>query len=370
MKKRLLISISIVSVLVLTTISLFYFIPSKTITMGFIADLTGRQSQLGISVRNGFLMAVNELNESGGINGKTITPIIKNNENDLDICLTRTIEMVEEEVDVIIGPLTSAMVIPVLKGSGDTLVISPTVSTDRVTAIDDMFFRVIPAASMQGRKMADVVIANKEENIVIILDERNIEYSGAFTKGFIDIYTDNTGLDPTVISFNDKAQFSPIIDQLININPDAILFISSGVDSAGIIQQYAKITELPQLYSSYWGKASNIHEYGGKIVEGMIIVTGYENEVKSKRELDFTEKYKDLYEINPNFAAQFSYETVMLYAQAVLNGNSTNPEKVKTEILNLDQFEGITDSYRLDDFGDVIREQTLFIIRNNLYEFY
>mgnify|MGYP000179479618 CR=1 FL=1 len=39
--------------------------------------------------------------------------------------------------------------------------------------------------------------------------------------------------------------------------PEALVFVSSGVDTAGIIQQYAKKGQLPQLYSSYWGKASN-----------------------------------------------------------------------------------------------------------------
>jgi branched-chain amino acid transport system substrate-binding protein len=369
MKKRTAL-ISAGTAFIILIVLLFLIQPSKTVKMGFIADLTGRQSQLGISVRNGFLMAVNELNSAGGLKGREIIPIIKNNENNIETCLTKTGELIEEKVNVIIGPLTSAMVIPVLEGAGDTLIISPTVSTDKVTGIDDMFFRIIPAASMQGGALAEAVLENNEKNIVIVIDERNSEYTGAFADGLIKRIEAMSDILFNVIPFNDKSQFSHITESIYAMAPDALVFASSGVDTAGIIQQLAKKGILPHLYSSYWGKASNVHEYGGNTVEGMILIAGYENREISEREKDFQERYGALYEIKANFAARYSYEAVMLYAEAVEKGNSFNKDVVKSEILEMDRFQGITDSYSLDDFGDVIRDQTLFIIHNNQYEYY
>ncbi|MBI9096990.1 MAG: ABC transporter substrate-binding protein [Spirochaetaceae bacterium] len=368
--KKVTLFLSAILIISALFISIIYFRTPKAVKMGFIADLTGRQSQLGISVRNGFLMAIDEINADGGINGREIIPILKNNENDLEVCLRETKKLIDEEADVIIGPLTSAMVVPVLEASGDTPVISPTVSTDRVTGIDDMFFRVIPAASMQGKALAEAVIKNNEQKVVIILDERNIEYTGAFADGFKEKYEGATGIKLQIISFSDKSQLIGISHSLIEINPDALVFVSSGVDAAGIIQQYAKIADLPQLYSSYWGKASNVHEYGGSTVENMILIAGFENPIKKEKEIEFQENYRARYKIDANFAAQYSYETVLLYATAAQNGKSTNPQTVKSEILKLEFFEGITDNYSLNEYGDVIREQTLFIIRNNEYDYY
>ena len=364
------VTVLISAAVIMIIISIIIFLPSKTIKMGFIADLTGRQSQLGISVRNGFLMAVNELNASGGLEGREIIPIIKNNENNIETCLVKTKEMVEEKVDVIIGPLTSAMVMPVLNGAENTIVISPTVSTDAVTGIDDMFFRIIPTASKQGKALAEAVLENKAQSITLIVDERNSGYTDAFAVGFINQIESASSIHLELLTFNDKTQFLQLTEIIYETSPDSLVFVSSGVDTAGIIQQYAKKGPLPQLYSSYWGKASNVHEYGGNTVEGMILIAGYENREEPGNEKDFQERYGALYEVKANFAARYSYEAVMLYAEAVKKGKSTNSDDVKSEILNIDQFQGITDSYSLDEFGDVIREQTLFIIKNNKYEYY
>lgn len=370
MKKEKIVLLFSFSAVIIMLLSILIFLPRKTVKMGFIADLTGRQSQLGISVRNGFLMAVNELNAEGGIKGREIVTLIKNNENDPDICILRTEEMVEEGADVIIGPLTSSMISPVLKASGTTPVISPTVSTDSVTGRDDMFFRVIPTASVQGKTLARTVIDNGEQNILIIIDERNIEYTRAFAEGFSLEFEKETDNKPEIISFTDKSQFQDISQTFYEKSPDALVFVTSGIDGAAIIHQYAKIAPLPALYSSYWGKASKIHEYGGNSIDGMILIGGFENREPTERELEFDRKYRELYEIQSNFPARYSYEAVMLYAAAAEKGKSFDRTSIKTELLNLEKFEGITDSYSLDNFGDVIRSQTLFIIRNNQYEYY
>jgi len=370
MKKPAILILSIISIAVVITILFISFRPRRDIKIGFIADLSGRQSQLGIAVRNSFLMAIDELNASGGINRHKITALIEDNENNRDISFEKTKKLVSENVDVIIGPMTSAMAGPVIKAAENTVIISPTVSTDAVTGIDDMFFRVIPAASMQGKKLADIVIKNNEKNIIVVLDSRNIEYSGAFSKGFLKKFEAVDGNTSIVIEFNDKSQFPEIAQKIKEINPVALIFISSGINAAGIIQQYAKIAPLPHLYSSYWGKASNVHEFGGRTVEGMILVAGFENEIETERERDFHKKYFDIYQTVPNFAARYSYESVMLYAAAAGNAKSLKPLDIKKELLQLESFEGITDSYKMDPYGDVIRDQTLFIIKDNQYEFY
>lgn len=361
---------SILVIAVIAIALIIGIIGKRPVKMGFIADLTGRQSALGVTVRNGFLLAVEELNQSGGIDGREIITSIKTTEADPEVSRTHTEELVNEEVDVIIGPLISSMAAPVLEGSGDTLVISPTVSTDSMTGIDDMFIRIIATASRQGQGLARALLNNNEENAIIVIDERNLDYSGSFAEGLIDVYRGEAGKEIETIRYNDKSQFISIAETISAAAPDALIFASSGIDAAGIIQQISKTAELPSLYSSYWGKASDINKFGGRTVEGMIIVAAYANEVKTEREIEFENAYFSRYQVQPNFAAQYAYECVMLYAAAVKKSGSLKPLKVKEAVLGLESFDGITDSYRLDEFGDVLRDQTLFVIRDNQYEFY
>ncbi len=50
--------------------------------IGFVGGLTGRYSDLGVSGRNGAMLAVEEINENGGIRGRKILLIAKDDRQD------------------------------------------------------------------------------------------------------------------------------------------------------------------------------------------------------------------------------------------------------------------------------------------------
>ena len=55
------------------------------IKIGLAGGLTGRHADLGINGRNGALYAVDEINRSGGINGRTVELISKDDKQDPDV---------------------------------------------------------------------------------------------------------------------------------------------------------------------------------------------------------------------------------------------------------------------------------------------
>lgn len=343
--------------------------PAESIKIGFIADLSGRQSQLGIETRNAFLLAVQKLNDEGGLDNRHIVTYVKDNQFDPEVCFERTVELVEADVDVIIGPLTSVMAKPVLAAAKDILVISPTVSTDQLTDLDDMFFRVIPSAKMQGVTLAEEIIRQKKERIAIIVDEANHDYTQSVLNGILMAIA-NEDINPIISPFYDRSEFSGMVLDLIDKDPDALVIISSSSNAATFIQQYAKRKEVPQLFGSSWVKSNTILENGGRIVEGMIIVGGYENKIPSEKELVFQKEYKNMFDVFPNYSSKYVYESVLLYAEAVKSAKTTDQEKIKSELLSFQEFQGISDSYRFNEFGDVIRSQSLFVIRNNYFYVY
>lgn len=69
--RRLLVTSICIFLIVFVVWIIFMKIESKkTIIIGFDAQLTGKQSELGIQERNGVQLAVEKINASGGIDGK------------------------------------------------------------------------------------------------------------------------------------------------------------------------------------------------------------------------------------------------------------------------------------------------------------
>lgn len=365
-----LIALVLIALIVILTIVLSLYLFKPPLKIGFIADLSSRKSQLGLAGRNGAIMAVNEINAAGGINGRQIELLIVDNQADRNIVVTKTKELVENGVSTIIGPFVSGMALPVINAAKDedVLIISPTVATDQLTAIDDNFLRIMPRAPLQGEALGRAAANMQIRNIVIVRDGQNEEFTSSVSKGLTASTKELKIEVKEEIVFNQLNEFSEIVEKLIKIQPQAIVFITSGIDAGKIIQLLDDRGSLPQLYGSMWTKVTNVNKYGGKAVEGMIVVDTFKNMTPSSKETDFNKRYKRSFGNNSNMPSRYAYEALMLYVKGVELADCTSTNKVKVAITSLDPIEGITDKYKFDKYGDVIRKMSLYKIKNHKYE--
>src|SRR6056297_421484 len=79
------------------------------IKIGVSVTLSGRNSPMGIAVKDGVVLAVEQINADGGINGKTLELIIKDDQNNPETARKVDAELIEEGVATILGHITSAM---------------------------------------------------------------------------------------------------------------------------------------------------------------------------------------------------------------------------------------------------------------------
>lgn len=365
-------SIKVISILIVLTLALIAMLHvfSAPIKIGFVADLSSRKSNLGYSARNGAIMAVQELNRKGGINGRKIQLLVRDGESDNKISHNQTKNLIENGVKVIIGPVHSVMANPVIKAAekSGVLVISPTVSTDELSGIDDNFLRVVTNSSVQGVDLAKVVKYKGDKQVLLVKDLDNRSYTESVAQSFRDKSVE-LGIEILgKIDFVGGTELKQLVQKMQQYEPDAIVFITNGKDAAKIIQLYNKTGGLPNLYGDLWAKWTNIKEFGGKTVNGMILVDAIASDNKSEKELQFSSSYKELFDSDYTIPAVYAYEAVKLYAQAVENGSSFENEDVKRELLHIDPIEGVADNYRLDKYGDVIRKLSYFQIKDNKYQ--
>ncbi|NIT60213.1 MAG: ABC transporter substrate-binding protein, partial [Aliifodinibius sp.] len=100
------------------------------------------------------IIAVDEINGSGGIDGRRVELLIKDNEFDPDICRIKAEELVAAGIEGLIGPMSSDMTlasVEIFNEAGISM-ISPTASTPKLSDIDDFFLRVNPSDESEGIK--------------------------------------------------------------------------------------------------------------------------------------------------------------------------------------------------------------------------
>ncbi len=353
-----------------TWLLLSLLILKEPVKIGFLADLSTRKSQLGVVARNGVIMAVDELNDRGGINGRKVELIIRDIKSSKDEAKLQTLNLIEDGVDVIIGGFVSSMAAPVLEvtKNSNILLISPTVAADSLSGIDDNFIRITPQASKHGSSLAEAVGYMGIKKVTLIRDIKNEEYSGAVVDGFKKKCEEQSIKVIGDLAFEAKQDFPQLIEQLSKLQSDALVFVTSGIDAGAIIQQYVRNNDVPYLFGSIWTKVTKVNEYGGKAVNGMFLVDVFANKNPTVKEIEFNESFKERFGMESNMPSRYIYESVKLFAQAAEKANSLETEKVKAEIINMNPIEGITDNYQIDKYGDVIRELSLYQIKNHQYE--
>ena len=89
-------------ILVLITLTLLTLITAckkeTTIKIGFANDLTSVASELGVSSMYGALLAIDDINSSGGINGRKVELIIKDDAGDPLTAVEVDNELIDEGV--------------------------------------------------------------------------------------------------------------------------------------------------------------------------------------------------------------------------------------------------------------------------------
>lgn len=354
--------------LLILLLTLFSCSGKKVIKIGFISNLSGRHSELGIRGRDGLLMALDEFNNSKDSKKIQVELIIKDHEGDKNTCQKLTKELITQGVKVIIGPLTSGMAESVLTGvkGSDVLVVSPTVSTDKLTGLDDNFIRLISPSTTQGKSLGEIISYRKEKNVIVVADHSNKEYAESVILGLIS----SLNYEPETLYFENKASVNEIVNKVEDIKPDGIVFIASGIDTALIIQNINKVMSLPQLYGSSWVKLSDVASHGGKVINGMIITDNYKSKIISKKENDFNNIYEQRYNSSPNLPAIYTYESLMVVLKSIINDPDSTSLDIKEDIISTKKFNGVSEEIIIDEYGDAQRKQSLFLIENGVYELF
>src|SRR5512141_700268 len=81
----------------------------EPIRVGMVSGLTGRHSDLGISSRNGATLAISEINDAGGIAGRRLELVVRDDGQDPEHARRAVSELVHAGVVAMIGHVTSSM---------------------------------------------------------------------------------------------------------------------------------------------------------------------------------------------------------------------------------------------------------------------
>jgi branched-chain amino acid transport system substrate-binding protein len=342
----------------------------KPLKIGFVGGISGRVADLGVGGRNGVLLAVEERNNRGGINGHPIELIIRDDEQNQSAVRTIVRELMERKVEAIIGPMTSSMAqvtVPIVNNAR-MVTVSPTVTTTDLSGLDDYFLRVLPDTQTYAPKSA---LFHFEKlglrRAALIYDAGNSSYTVSWLSAFRKTFEKLGGNIVAVNAFKSggNVAFAPIARDLLQHRPDLVVLVCSAVDAALLSQQVRKLAPQVTISVSEWGSTERFIELGGAAVEGVYIAQFVDYGNTTARYLKFLAAYRKRFGQDPGFSGIAGYDA----ATVVMDALATRKEGVtlKDTILATGVFQGVQRKIILNRFGDTEGTTFISVIKNSRF---
>lgn len=337
--------------------------------VGFIGGLSDRNSDIGEAGRNGVLLAAEQVNATGGINGRRIELSIRDDAQNRDVGAKAASELVAEKVEAIVGPFTSGVaagVVPVID-KGEVLTISPTVSSLDFYGKDDHFLRINRTTRDNASDYAAVMWARGQKAAAIAYDVRNRSFSESWLKEYRQAFTARGGRIVAEVPFESTADtaFAEVVAKMARGSPDSLVLIASAIDVARLAQQARR--QLPKLpiVASEWAASEHLIELGGKAVEGVLIVQSWDRNDTSPRYQAFREAFVRRFQREPGYSSVAAYDAATVVFAAMRQRKS--PESLKAAVLKYGPYEGLQQQIVFDRNGDASRKVFFAEIRDGKF---
>lgn len=334
----------------------------EPIKIGFIGDLSSKNAQLAIDARNAVELGVKLINEDGGVKGRNIELIVKDDFGDLEEALVKHKAFVGESVKFVIGHMNSNMAPAILESADvDLMFISPSMSTTTLSKKDDFFLRSAPINDNQASLFAEYAISQGLEDIVIIYDLMNEQYTRTVAEGVELIMKENNQPIKKMIDYDTRSDdLYDIAQEIIDAEPKNVLVIAQASDSAYLIQNVKQTIIDLGSFSVSWSMTKDFISNGGKNVEGTIFVGVYMPEILSEDYINFANAFEENYGYEISFIGVLAYDALNVLVEGMKKSDEIEPLAVKKSIIEIESFKGLYNDFNIDLYGDNDKEYMMY----------
>ncbi len=329
---------------------------ADTIKIGGDFELSGNVAAYGSAELNGVKLAIKEINADGGIDGKKIELVSKDNKSDTtEAASVATNLATKEDVVAIVGPATSGAVkaaIPAVTRAKVPL-ITPSGTDDSVTLdssgkVQEYVFRTCYQDSFQGITLANFATDKLNAKKVVIIGDNSSDYAKGLTKAFKKQFKGDI-VDEVNFTSGDT-DFQAILTKIKDKDFD-VIYLPGYYNEAGLIIKQARemgITQ-PILGADGFGDSELIKLAGAENVNDVYYTGHFSTKADATdKTKDFISAYKKEYDAEPSAFNALGYDSIYLIKQAIKDADSTDPEKIKDALEKVKDFEGVTGTMSID----------------------
>jgi branched-chain amino acid transport system substrate-binding protein len=322
------------------------------ILIGEYSSLTGTTATFGQSIHHGLLMAVDDINNSGGLFGKKIKLITEDDQSKPEEAAMAVTKLISRDrVVAVVGEAASSRSLaaaPICQANRIPMV-SPASTNPEVTKKGDYIFRVCYIDPFQGEIMARFAFNSLKLKKVAILKDVKNDYSVGLAQYFEETFTKLGGEVIMSQAFSEgDADFKAQLTAIKAANPEAVVVPGYYTEVALIVKQGRELNmTMPFLGGDGWD-SEKLLEIGGAAMNGTYFCTHYSADDPNPAVQAFVAKYNKTYTGTPDALVVLGYDAGALLFDAIKRAGAAEPEKIREALAATKDFLGISGSITID----------------------
>jgi branched-chain amino acid transport system substrate-binding protein len=330
---------------------------ADNIKIGLQGPLTGGSSPMGVSMRDGAKLAVTEINAKGGIMGRKIEMIERDDEAKNERGVQIAQELInKEKVVATVGYINSGVAlashrfyqeakIPVMNNVATASVITKQFADQP----ENYIFRNSANDTIQSAMIVEELISRRKfTKVAILADATNY---GQLGREDLEKALKAKGITAVAIEkYNIKdVDMTPQLLKSKEAGAEVVITYGIGPELAQIANGMIKLGWKVPMMGSWTLSMGNFIDNAGKNADGAIMPQTFIQEGNTPKRASFITAYQKAYKVDripsPVSAAQ-GYDSVYLLAAAMTQAKSTEGPKILAALENLQApIEGVVTTY-------------------------
>jgi branched-chain amino acid transport system substrate-binding protein len=343
------------------------------IKVGAVLPLSGDVAVYGKNTKEGIDLAVEQINNSGGINGKLIRVIYEDSKADPKIAVSVAQKLINiDNVQAIIDNSVSsvALAIAPIANKNKVVLLSTGSTNPKLSGISPYFFRIWNSDALEGKVAADFVFDSLKIQKVAIAYVNN-EYGNGLAEVFKRQLLSRSGSVVACESFEQNStNYKDIITKLKTLSFDCIYIVAYPKEIGAFLKQKVEMGLVKQVVGTVTMEDEQIIKIAGNASENVIYpfpATPNSNDSNVAR---FQSAFEKKYNKKPGITSDVGYDAIFLLSKALRLSNDITGDYIRLGLKSIKNYHGASGIIQFDENGDVNKPFAFKIIKNKKFQQY
>lgn len=326
-----------------------------TLKIGAVLPMTGDSSVFGEKFKAAYTIAIEEINENGGVDGKQLELVIEDSQEKPQVGKTATEKLVNDD---------SILALTGGRSSGVTLTEAQVADENSVPYLIDhgtsdlatmegyeYVFRFNPTAGMYTTALQDYFQENPPTSIAHIIPD------DAFGEAIYDYgmkeFVDNSDVTYEMFKFNSgELDFKPIMEKVKDMDPQIVMMTAANDNDATQIIKAAQESSLePEMFIGTGGGHSiqGFADQAGDLTETVLTAGPWHGDKSDPQWQEYFDKFTETQGHEPGEHEVEGYSAIYILADAFERAETLDRDGVK-EALKETDMDTIFGPIKFEDF--------------------